>query len=476
MAKAEFQGYSNRKGSELMQDRQYEIFSLTLRYWYVFLIGYIFFQCLRSTMYRRQNKDVRRQGGGNIAFMIVLLIFSALGLLSIRETTTIDLDVIVLAVLAAAIFLFQYFLLRLVFKGLDTFLMLIVDVLVVIGLIMLQRLSPLQAMSQVEWFGLGCIALVASIIVTTLIGDGRRLLYPLMTIGVGLLILPLAFGRVIGGAKNWVSIPFLGRKFGFQPSEFVKIILVFVFAIEFSLKRSFKERLPVFIFAVVSVLILVLSRDLGGALLYYGLFIFIYPIATSDVFLTAAAGGAGVGGAILSYYLFSHVKVRVAAWKNPWANFEDKGYQIAHALIAIGSGGLVGAGLGLGIPYIIPASRTDLIFAAICEEMGILVGLMVIGFYAMIAIRGANIAMNAGNPLDSLLAMGATISLSLQSFIIIGGVIKLIPLTGVTMPFVSYGGSSMVTSFAMIGIIEGVAIKTYRASLDDAGDGEGEDE
>ena len=100
--------------------------------------------------------------------------------------------------------------------------MLIVDVLVVIGLIMLQRLSPLQAMSQVEWFGLGCIALVASIIVTTLIGGWEAALYPLMTIGIGLLILPLAFGRVIGGAKNWVSIPFLGRKFGFQPSRVCK--------------------------------------------------------------------------------------------------------------------------------------------------------------------------------------------------------------------------------------------------------------
>src|SRR5690606_37906435 len=210
---------------------------------------------------------------------------------------------------------------------------------------------------------------------------------------------------------------------------------------------------------------------------------FIYPIATSDMLLTTAVAGAGVGGAILSYYLFSHVKVRVEAWKNPWANIEDRGYQIAHALIAIGSGGLVGAGLGLGIPYIIPASKTDLIFAAICEEMGILVGLMIIGFYGMLAVRGAVIAMNAENKLDALLAMGATVSLSLQSFVIIGGVIKLIPLTGVTMPFVSYGGSSMVVSFAMIGIIEGVAIKTYRALLDDeTGDNdeeteyEGEDE
>lgn len=466
-----------------MRDRQYEIFALTLRYWYVFLIGYIFFQCLRSTLHGKRNREFRGQGGGNVAFAIVLLIFSAFGLLAIRETTTINLDIVVLAVLAATIFLCQYILLKVVFKGLDGFLLLIVDVLFVIGLIMLQRLSPSQAMSQVEWFGMGCIALVISMIVTSLVKEDRRFLYTLMGIGIFLLILPLVFGQIIGGAKNWVFIPLFGKKIGFQPSEFVKIILVFVFAIEFSEERSLKERLPVFIFTAICMLILVLSRDLGGALLFFGLFLFIYPIATSDILLTTAAAGAGVGGAILSYYLFSHVKVRVEAWKNPWANIEDRGYQIAHALIAIGSGGLVGAGLGLGIPYIIPASKTDLIFAAICEEMGILVGLMIIGFYGMLAVRGAVIAMNAENKLDALLAMGATVSLSLQSFVIIGGVIKLIPLTGVTMPFVSYGGSSMVASFAMIGIIEGVAIKTYKASLDDeTGDNdeeaeyEGEDE
>ena len=420
----EFLGYFKGKGSELMRDRQYEIFALTLRYWYVFLIGYIFFQCLKSTLHGKRNKEFKRQGGGNVAFVIVLLIFSALGLLSIRETTTIDLDIVVLAVLAATIFLFQYILLRFVFKGLDCFLLLIVDVLFVMGLIMLQRLSPSQAMSQVQWFGMGCIALVASMIVTTLVKGGRRFLYLLMVIGIFLLILPLAFGDIIGGAKNWVSISLFGKEVGFQPSEFVKLILVFVFAIEFSQERTFKERLPVFIFTALCMLILVLSRDLGGALLFFGLFLFIYPIATSDILLTAGAAGAGTAAAILSYYLFSHVKVRVEAWKNPWANIEDRGYQIAHALIAIGSGGFVGAGLGLGIPYIIPASKTDLIFAAICEEMGILVGLMIIGFYAIIAIRGAIIAMNTENRLDALLAMGATVSLSLQSFVIIGGVIN----------------------------------------------------
>lgn len=400
------------------------------------------------------------------------MIFSALGLLSIRETTTIDLNVVILAVLAATIFLFQYLLLKVTFKGLDRSLLLIVDTLFVLGLIMLQRLSPDLAMNQVEWFGVGCVAIVAFIIIATRMKSGEKLIYPLMVSGLILLALPLIFGEIIGGAKNWIFIPIGGKKFGFQPSELVKIILIFVFAIEFSQKKTFKERLPVFGFTAIAMLILVFSRDLGGALHFFAVFMFIYPIATSDILLTLSAAGAGAAGAIFSYYKFSHVKVRVEAWKNPWAAIEDKGYQIAHALIAIGSGGLVGAGLGLGIPYIIPASKTDLIFAAICEEMGILVGLMVIGFYALMAVRGAYIAMNSTSKLDALLAMGATISLAVQSFVIIGGVIKLIPLTGVTMPFVSYGGSSMAASFAMIGIIEGVAIKTYKLEQDDIEEGD----
>lgn len=445
-----------------MQERLYEILAITLRYWYVFLIGYNFLVCLKATMNMRQDKKGRKGDGGVLVFINILLILSGLGLLALRETTTINLDVVILAALAAIIFLVQYFLLKLTFKGLDNFLILIVNTLFILGLIMLQRLSPDLARSQVEWFGVGSIALVTFIIITVKIEDGTKLIYPLMITGVALLALPLLFGKVIGGAKNWIIIEIAGKELGFQPSEMVKIILIFVFAIEFSQRKSFKERLPVFGFTALSMLILVLSRDLGGALHFFAVFMFIYPIATSDVLLTLLAAGAGVFGSVLSYYLFSHVKVRVEAWKNPWAAIEDKGYQIAHALIAIGSGGLVGSGLGLGIPYIIPASRTDLIFAAICEEMGILVGLMVIGFYALMTIRGAYIAMNSEKGLDALLAMGATVSLAVQSFIIIGGVIKLIPLTGVTMPFVSYGGSSMAASFAMIGIIEGVAIKSYK--------------
>ena len=207
------------------------------------------------------------------------------------------------------------------------------------------------------------------------------------------------------------------------------------------------RRLPVFIFMAAVVLMVVLQKDLGAAFLYFSLFLFLYYIATTDLLVTICTGLLASVGAVLSYFLFGHVRVRIAAWRNPWADIENKGYQIAQSLIAIASGGWVGLGLGLGSPYVIPASRTDFIFAAICEEMGILVGVALIGLYMLVMIRGISIAMAAREPGETLLAMGASISLAIQSFTIIGGVVKFIPLTGVTMPFVSYGGSSMLAKF-----------------------------
>ena len=165
---------------------------------------------------------------------------------------------------------------------------------------------------------------------------------------------------------------------------------------------------------------------------YFIVFLFVYQISTNDWLITMAAAGAGALASIIGYKIFSHVRVRVEAWKNPWADIGGKGWQVAQSLIAMGSGGLVGLGLGLGSPNIIPASRTDFIFAAICEEFGILVGGMVIGFFALILIRSMHKATLAQFSNDMLLACGSSVSLAVQAFIIIGGV--KIPLTGVTLP------------------------------------------
>ena len=220
---------------------------------------------------------------------------------------------------------------------------------------------------------------------------------------------------------------------------------------------SRRRFLPWFAFAVFSLLVLMLQQDLGTALIYYATTLFLFYASTGNLPLTCL-GLVGAGGAAaLGYAMFAHVKKRVAIWRNPWIYYETSGYQIVQMLMAIASGGLFGVGLGLGAPRVIPVYFTDCIFAVICEQFGVIFGALVLAMYVILILRGVSIASAARSSFHALLAMGATIMLGIQTFIIIGGVLKLIPLTGVTMPFVSYGGTSLVSCMGLIGLIQGVA-------------------
>ncbi len=443
-----------------MPAKEYEILALTMRYWFVLLILYIFVRGLFSTVRCLSSVGAAEESTGNVPFVLVLFSLTAFVLLSLRGQ--VNVLTLLMGILVCSTFLFQYLLLYYLFGGIDRYLMLMVDTLCIVGFIMLQRLQPALAFRQVEWFGLGSIFLLFTILYVKLFKHWDKLNYPLMIIGLGVLILTLAVGKEMGGAKNWIQI----WKYNVQPSEFVKIILVFVLSADLKTSKSRLRRLPVLVFTALVILLVVLQKDLGAAFLYFCLFVFLYYIATSDWLIAAGASFLAFLGAVISYHLFGHVRTRIAAWHNPWADVENRGYQIAQSLIAIASGGWIGLGLGLGSPHVIPASKTDFIFAAICEEMGILTGISIIGLYMLIMVRGVAIALKAQKPGDMLLAMGATVSLAIQSFTIIGGVIKMIPLTGVTMPFVSYGGSSMLVSFGLLGIIQGVAIKNNKKKQD----------
>jgi Bacterial cell division membrane protein len=209
---------------------------------------------------------------------------------------------------------------------------------------------------------------------------------------------------------------------------------------------------------------LVLSRDLGTAAIYGVTTLIVFYVATGNLLATGIGIGAGVAGAMAAYTLFSHVRVRVAVWRNPWAKYGEVGggYQIAQGLMAIASGGLFGMGLGRGMPKSIPAYRTDYIFAVICEEMGILVGVCIIALFLLLILRGFSIARQGNDRFHSLLSVGVVTVFGIQSFLIIGGVVKLIPLTGVTLPFVSYGGSSMIASFILLGMLAYASIQTKK--------------
>lgn len=398
---------------------------------------------------------IKRRSATLILWFLILFCLSGFALLAFRKGEP-DPNAVYLCAGLVALILVQYNVLKGVFKHLERFTLLIADFLCVLSLIMLYRLNPDVAVKQYLWIVAGNVCMIIAMLVIRKIYNFGRANWLFMGAGIALLGAALIFARTVGGAKNWIGI----GTFSFQPSEFSKILFIIVSAYFLSTRNSKLRELWVYVaYTAASVGILVLSNDLGGALLVCGTFLVLFFVGTGNGWLTLGGAGAFGLGAFASYYLFSHVQVRVDVWKDPWSLYNNEGYQIVQGLMAIASGGVLGSGLGLGMPQVIPANHTDYIFAAVSEEFGMAVGIMLIIFYLVFIVRGILIALHARNMFDALLVFGCTAMLSLQSFIIIGGVIKLIPLTGITLPFLSYGGSSVVSAFIQLGIIEGVAIK-----------------
>lgn len=396
----------------------------------------------------------KRVSAAGLLTLIMLFELSAFSLLAFRDLT-LDYTAFLFGGILVALLLFQYISLTSIFRHVDRYLLIIANVLVAMGLIVQYRIDPDIAFKQVVWFGIGMLAMVFCILFMRRPNIFRRLNWLLMAGGLGVLAVLFVIGSEVYGAKNWITVA--GQKF--QPSEFVKVGTVFVLAHWLTSSRQVRGIWPLLVYIVGVVGLLVMERDLGAAVLIAGTALIVFYVATGNKALTGLGLAAGCAGAVASYYLFDHVRVRVAIWKNPWATYSGNGYQIAQGLMAIASGGLWGMGLTRGSPKLIPAYHTDYIFAVICEEFGVIVGVCVIAFYLVFIVRGALIALNAPDRFTMLVAFGCTVLITLQSFIIIAGVIKLIPLTGITLPFVSYGGSSMIGSMMLLGILEGVAIQ-----------------
>jgi cell division protein FtsW (lipid II flippase) len=397
---------------------------------------------------------IKRRSATLILWFLVLFCISGFFLLAFRKGQA-DPNAIYMCIGVVALVLVQYNVLKGVFKHLERFTLLIADFLCVLSLVVLYRLDPDVATKQFLWIIAGNVMMIIAMLVIRRVYNFGRANWFFMIGGILLLGCTLIFARTIGGARNWLNI----GTFTVQPSEFAKILFIVVTAYFLSTRKQMRQLWIYVAYTAVSVGLLVLAKDLGGALLICGTFLVVFYAGTGNAWLTL--GGAGVFGlgAVASYHLFSHVKVRVDVWRDPWSLYNDEGYQIVQGLMAIASGGLLGSGLGMGMPQVIPANHTDYIFAVISEEFGLIIGIMLIIFYLVFIIRGILIALHARNTFDALLVFGCTVMLSLQSFIIIGGVIKLIPLTGITLPFLSYGGSSVISAFLQLGIIEGVAIK-----------------
>lgn len=326
--------------------------------------------------------------------------------------------------------------------------------LLAIGMIILTRLNYTKAVKQ---YVIAAGAIAASLAVPVIIRKFKKLsewrnLYAVA--GIVSLAVVVVVGRVSYGAR----LGFTVGGISIQPSELVKIIFVFFVASSFKMSMEFKNIVITTALAAFHVLILVASKDLGAALIIFVVYLAMLYVATRRLLYVAAGLGAGSVAAVGAFYLFRHVRTRVEAWKDPFAAYDAGGYQVAQSLFAIGTGGWFGMGLFQGMPDKIPVADEDFIFSAISEELGLIFALCIILICVSCYVMFLNIAMQLHDMFYKMVALGLGTCYIFQTFLNIGGVTKFIPSTGVTLPLVSYGGSSLLSTLIMFAIIQGLYI------------------
>jgi cell division protein FtsW (lipid II flippase) len=358
-----------------------------------------------------------------------------------------------------------------------------------VGLVVIHRLDLAEkreianslALRQMIWTALGVLAAAA---VIWFVRDHRglaRYTYTAMAAGLALLLLPLLplIGRNINGARIWIGLGPLS----FQPGELAKISLAIFFAgylvtardsLSLVGRRVLFLRLPrardlgpILVSWIASLLVLVFERDLGSSLLFFGLFIALLYVATERTSWIVIGMLLFVGGAFTAWTLFSHVQTRVAIWLHPFSPANaDRAYQLVQGLYGMASGGLLGTGLGQGRPDIVPFAESDFIGAAIGEELGLTGMFALLMLYALLVERGLRTAIGVRDGFGKLLAAGLAFSMALQIFVVMGGLTRVIPLTGLTMPFLAYGGSSLLSNWIIVGLLLRISDSARRPGPD----------
>lgn len=386
--------------------------------------------------------------------MIVMFHITAFAILVLndKETTAVTL---VFGCCTLLYILISNLLLSKIYKNSSTVLYNGIFFLADIGIVMLTRLDNELATKQFMWCILGLLALLILPPILNALPrlDSFKVLYG--AFAIIMLVSTLAFGTSLYGSTNWISI----GPIAFQPSEVVKLLFVFFLASALAQKPDMRQLLPPAIVSAVIILCLVGQKDLGSALIFAMTFLVVLYIATSNSLLLIFGLAVGSAAAFLGYLIFPHVQTRVNVWLDPWADVEHGGYQIAQSLFAIGSYGLWGSGFTRGYATYIPVVERDFIFSAVCEEFGVLFGIGLILVFVMIFLEGVRAALYSRSRYLTLLSAGLTSLLTFQTFLIIGGDIKFVPLTGVTLPFVSYGGTSITISFVIISIIQWIYMR-----------------
>ena len=336
-----------------------------------------------------------------------------------------------------------------------------------IGYVVIARLDRELAATQALWSAVGVGAFIATLVVVRRARDLERYRYTFALLGVGLLLMPLlpVIGHTVNGARIWIRV----GPSTFQPGEIAKLVLAIFFAGYLVEKRellqTFTRRIgpvslpdPKFLGPVLgawgfSLVVMIFEKDLGSSLLFFALFVAMLWVATARGFYLVLGGILFSSGAVIAYSAFAHVQTRVQIWLDPFEDAGGRGFQLVQSLFAFGTGGVFGTGLSLGSPTKIPAVSTDFIFAAIGEEMGLLGTVAIVTAFLLMVGTGLRIAVQARSDFEKLLALGLTVTLGVQTFIILGGVTGLVPLTGITLPFVSYGGSSLLANYILLALL-----------------------
>ncbi|MGN0034507.1 MAG: FtsW/RodA/SpoVE family cell cycle protein, partial [Coriobacteriales bacterium] len=359
-----------------------------------------------------------------------------------------------------------------------------------IGIAFVLRLAPDQANRQVVWL---FVSIVAMILVLVFVPSVERLAqykFSILLCGLVFLLLPAIIGTEINGSKIWLSF----GGFSFQPGELAKVLIVIFLGAYLAENRELlsvpthrilrmrvpepRTFIPLLFMWGVSLLIVVFEHDLGSALLFFGVFLFMIYVCTGRLAYVIIGVALILVGFVGAYFVFGHVRTRVQVWLHPFDYSDDQGYQLVQAIYSMTDGGLVGVGIGRGLCTRIPVVASDFIFAAIAEEMGLLGAAGVLILYILFTVRGFLTAARAKTDVAAFIATGLTCAISFQAFVIVGGVTRLIPLTGLTLPFMSQGGSSLLASFIILGLLlkagnEGTGIQTdlvdYGYDADDTG-------
>jgi peptidoglycan glycosyltransferase len=416
-----------------------------------------------------QVRSLRRRVELGLIILAVVITASAYGLAGLGTTASLPADIVGFLVMVLVLLLGAHLAVRRFAPNADGILLPMAGLLNGLGYVFVVRLDPDLAAPQTTWMALGIVGFVATLVVVRRPRDLERYRYTFLLIGIGLLMVPFIPG--IGfenlGARIWARV----GPITFQPGEFAKIALIIFFAgylvenrelLAVSTRRigplmlpDPKHLGPLLLAWGGAIGIMVFQKELGSSLLLFTVFLVMVWVATERASYLIIGAGLFAIGAYVAYSTFGHVASRVDVWLDPWnpAYVRDAAYQVVQASYAFAEGGLTGTGLGLGSPESIPVVETDMIFAAIGEELGLIGASSILIAFLLLVGSGLRIAVTAEQAFEKLLAVGIATTFALQAFIIIGGVVRVLPLTGIALPFVAYGGSSLLANYVALALL-----------------------